>query len=130
MVKDTEPLEELNANAKRAVQQAERTVEQALNHSRGVLDNYFNFVQKAFSSYPFGGAEIGDKIKNYTEKNISTAQDFMHKLSHAKDLQDVILIQTEYMQTQFSVLTEQTKSLTEAFTKAATSAVKMPFKNS
>jgi hypothetical protein len=33
------------------------------------------------------------------------------------------------MRTQFSVLTEQTKSLTEAFTKAATSSVKMPFKN-
>jgi hypothetical protein len=104
------------------------TVEQALNHSRGVLDNYFNFMQKAFSSYPFGGAELGDKIRDYTEKNISTAQDFMQKLSHAKDLQDMFRIQTEYMQTQFSVLTEQTKSLTEAFTKAATGAVKMPLK--
>jgi hypothetical protein len=129
MAKDSNPIEELNANAKRAVQQAEQTVEQTLNHSRGVLNNYFNFVQQAFSSYPFGGAELGDKIRNYTERNISTAQEFMNKLSHAKDLQDMIRIQTEYMQTQFSVLTEQTKSLTEAFTKAATSSVKMPFRN-
>jgi len=129
MASEINAVEELNANAKRAVQQAEQTVEQTLNHSRGVLDNYFNFVQKAFSSYPFGGAELGDKIRNYTERNIATAQDFMHKLSHAKDFQDAIRIQTEYMQTQFSALTEQTKSLTEAFTKAATSSVKMPFKN-
>jgi len=128
MAKDINPVEELNANAKRAVQQAEQTVEQTLNHSRGVLDNYFNFVQKAFSSYPFGGAELGEKIRNYTERNIATAQDFMDKLNHAKDFQDVIRIQTEYMQTQFSTLTEQTKSLTGAFTKAATSSVKMPFK--
>ena len=129
MASEINAVEELNANAKRAVQQAEQTVEQTLNYSRGVLDNYFNFVQKAFSSYPFGGAELGDKIRNYTERNIATAQDFMDKLSHAKDFQDVIRIQTEYMQTQFGALTEQTKSLAEAFTKAATSSVKMPFKN-
>jgi hypothetical protein len=78
MVGEINPVEELNANAKRAAQQAEQTVEQTLSHSRGVLDNYFNFVQKAFSSYPFGGAELGDKIRNYTERNIATAQDFMH----------------------------------------------------
>jgi len=47
-------------------------------------------------------------------------------LSQAKDFQDIIRIQTEFMQTQFSVLAEQTKSLTEAFTKASTSTVKPP----
>jgi hypothetical protein len=35
-------------------------------------------------------------------------------LSQAKDFQDIIRIQTEFMQMQFSVFAEQTKSLTEA----------------
>ena len=126
MAKDTEPLEKFNANAERAVKQAEQVVEKTVDHTRGVLDDYFHFMQKAFSSYPVGGTELAEKMKSHTEHNISAAQEFVHKLSQAKDFQDIIRIQTEFMQTQFSVFVEQTKSLTEAFTKAATSTVKPP----
>jgi hypothetical protein len=65
-------------------------------------------------------------MQSYTEQNISAARDFIRKLSQAKDFQDIIRIQTEFMQEQFSVCAEQIKGLTEAFTKAATSAVKLP----
>jgi hypothetical protein len=67
-------------------------------------------------------------MKSYTEKNMSAAQQYIQKLSQAKDFQDIIRIQTEFMQTQFQALGEQTKSLGEAFTKAATEAMKPPFK--
>ena len=126
MAEDTEPLEALNANAERAVKQAEQVIEKAMDQTRGALDNYFNFMQKAFSFYPVGGTELAEKMNSYTAQNISAARDFVHKLSQAKDFQDIIRIQTEFMQTQFSVLAEQTKSLTEAFTRAATSTVKPP----
>jgi hypothetical protein len=129
MAKVAEPFEEMSANAERAVQQAEKVVEKTIDQTRGALDNYFNFMQKAFSSYPMGGTELAEKMNRYTEQNISAARDFVHKLSQAKDLQDLMRIQTEFMQTQFGVFAEQTKSLTEAFTKAATGAVKPPFKN-
>jgi len=58
MAKDTEPLEKFNANAERAVKQAEQVVEKTVDHTRGVLDDYFHFMQKAFSSYPVGGTEL------------------------------------------------------------------------
>ena len=123
MAEDTEAL---NANAERAVKQAEQVIEKTMDQTRGALDNYFNFMQKAFSFYPVGGTELAEKMNSYTAQNISAARDFVHKLSQAKDFQDLIRIQTEFMQTQFSVLAEQTKSLTEAFTKASTSTVKPP----
>jgi len=126
MAKDTEPLETLNANAERAVKQAGQVVEKTIDQTRGALDNYFSFMQKAFPFYPVGGTELAEKMSGYTAQNISAARDFVHKLSQAKDFQDIIRIQTEFMQTQFSVFTEQTKSLTEAFTKAATTTVKPP----
>ena len=126
MAEDTEPLEALNANAERAVKQAERVIEKTMDQTRGALDDYFNFMQKAFSFYPVGGTELAEKMNSYTAQNISAARDFVHKLSQAKDFQDIIRIQTEFMQTQFSVLAEQTKSLTEAFTRAATSTVRPP----
>jgi hypothetical protein len=126
MAKNTEPLEMLNTNAERAVKQAEQVVEKTIDQTRGALDNYLSFMQKAFSFYPVGGTELTEKMSRYTAQNISAARDFVHKLSQAKDFQDIIRTQTEFMQTQFSVFAEQTKSLTEAFTKAATSTVKPP----
>jgi lysyl-tRNA synthetase class II len=123
MAKDAEPLETLSVNAERAVKQAEQVVEKTVDQTRGPLDNYFSFMQKAFSFYPVDGTELGEKMNRYTAQNISAAQDFVHKLSQAKDLQDIIRIQTEFMQTQFSVLAEQTKSLTEAFTKVPISTM-------
>ena len=82
------------------------------------------------SSFPLGGTEFGEKLKSYAEKNIAATNDYINKLSQAKDLQDVVRIQTEFMQMQFNAFGEQTKSLGEAFTKAATDAVKTPFQKS
>ena len=123
MAKDTKPLEDLNANAKQVV---EKTMEQ----TRGALDNYFSFVQKAMSSFPLSGTEFGEKLKSYAETNIATANEYVRKLSEAKDLQEVVRIQTEFVQTQFNAFGEQTKSLAETFTKASTEAVKERFQKS
>ncbi len=82
------------------------------------------------SSHPWGGTEFGEKLKSYAQRNIAATHEYITKLSQAKDLQEVIRIQTEFMQTQFNVLGEQTKSLAETITKAATDAVKKPFQKS
>ena len=127
MAKDVNTFQDLEDNAQQAVKQ---TVKQTMDQTRGALDSYFSMMQKAISSLPSGGTDFGEKIKTYAETNISSAQDFVNKLSQAKDLQDITRIQTEYMQTQFKTFGEQTKNLSEVFTKAATGAVRMPFQMS
>jgi hypothetical protein len=106
--------------------QVERLVDKTVAQTRGAADDYFSFMQKAFSFYPVGGTELAEKMKSYSEQNISAAGNFLNKLSQAKDFQDIIRIQTEYMQTQFSICAEQTRGLSEAFTNAAKSTVKLP----
>ena len=123
MAKDAKPLEDLKANA-------ERALEQTMEQTRGAVDNYFNFLQKTISSYPSGGTDLGEKLKSYAEKNIAATREFILKLSQAKDFQDVVRIQTEFMQTQMNAFGEHTKTLSEEFTKAATGAAKTPFKTS
>ena len=123
MAKDTKPLQDLNANAK-------QVVEQTMEQMQGAVDNYFNFIQETMSSYPLGGTEFGEKLKSYAEKNIAATNEYVLKLSQAKDLQEAIRIQTEFVQTQFNAFGEQTKSLAETFTKAATEAVKTRFQKS
>jgi hypothetical protein len=55
---------------------------------------------------------------------ISTPLEFAQKLTQARDLQDVLRIKTEFLQTQMKSLTEQAKDLSETATKAAAGALK------
>jgi hypothetical protein len=119
MAKDQKPAEELSAIA-------EQTKQQAL----AATDNYFNFLKKAISSYPSGGMGFGDNLKTYAEQNVAAVHEFVHKLSQAKDFQDVFRIQAEFMQSQFSALNEQTKNLGEAYTKSAANALSKPLRKS
>jgi hypothetical protein len=79
--------------------QVERLVDKTVAQTRGAADDYFSLMHKAFSFYPVGGTELAEKMRSYTEQNISAAGDFVHKLSQAKDIQDIIRVQTEFMQT-------------------------------
>ena len=92
------------------------------------MDSYFDFLHKTISSCPTGGTQLGEKLKDYSEKNIAAARDCMRKLSQAKDFAEVARIQTDFMRSQFSAFGEQAKDLGEAYTKAAADAVNKPFK--
>ena len=92
------------------------------------MDSYFDFLHKTISSCPTGGTQLGEKLKDYSEKNISAARDYMRELSQAKDFAEVARIQTDFMRSQFSAFGEQAKGLGEAYTKAAADAVNKPFK--
>jgi len=137
MAKDSKPLEDLNAQAKRAVEETKQatdrmkqSVEETKEQALGAADTYFYFLNKTISSFPSGGTEFGEKLKSFAEKNVAATHQFIQQLSQAKDFQDVLRIQTEFMQTQMQAFAEQATSLAEAFTKMATSEVKMPFKTS
>ncbi len=112
MAKTKEPLEEMSAVAA-----------QTLEKTRLAADNYFNFLQKSMSSYPWGGTEIGETLKQFAERNIAAVHEYARRLSQAKTVEEVIQIQTEFMTAQFNSLAEQTKTLGEAYMKAAVRSV-------
>jgi hypothetical protein len=115
------PEDDLHANVPEAIKQ---TVEA----TRGVVEDYFSFLQKTLSSYPTGGMELGEKLKSCAEENIATIRDYVHNLGQAKDFQEVLRIQAGFMQAQFGALVEQTRSLSEACVRAAADAANKPFK--
>jgi hypothetical protein len=94
--------------------EAQRVVEQTMDQARSAVDNYFTFVQKIISSYPSGGTELGEKLKSSAQKNLAATHEFVQKLSHAKNFNDIIRIQTEFVQTQLESFGEQAKSIGEA----------------
>jgi hypothetical protein len=115
---DTRPFEEMNTIAKQIKEQA-----------LVATDDYFKFLKKTISSHLVRGSVVGTVLKSSAEKNIDLVQDFVHKLSDAKDFQDAFRAQSEFIQAQVAAIGEQTKSLSEACGKSAASVFIYPFKN-
>jgi hypothetical protein len=119
MAKGKEPAEFLTGIAT-------QTPEQITGRAQEAMGNYFTWLQNAMSASPWGNTELTKKFLSYATENVSNAFGFVQKLSQAKNLGDVVKIQTEFMTAQFSPLNEQAKNLSEIYTRTA-AAMRMPF---
>ena len=93
---------------------------------RKAVDKNFDLLQKSVSSYPLGDTELGGKAKDCAEKNITIARDYIYKLIQANNVLEVVPIQTEFMQSQLGLISEQIKSLSEIYTKATAEMLNTP----
>ena len=84
------------------------------------MENYFDIFQKNATL----NTDLTEKMKTFTEQNITAASEFAQKASNAKDFQDFCPIQTEYMQAQWRAFTEQTQDLADSVTKSTTNVMK------
>jgi hypothetical protein len=50
-------------------------------------------------------------------------QDYVHKLGRARDFQEALRIQAEFMQSQFAAMGEQTRNLGETYQRSAADAM-------
>jgi len=97
---------------------------QTMARAYSAMDYYFDHLKKTVASAPSGGTEFGEKVKACAEQNISGTQEFVRELSYAKDIQDMLRIQMEFMRSQMEAFGEQAKDLGEAYIKAASGQTK------
>ena len=97
---------------------------QNFEQTRKAMEKYADLLEKGMKASPLLDADLNKKIKDYMEKNIAAVNEFMRKLSEAKDVQSFWLVQTNFMQTQWKMLSEQMKDLGETVTKSVTGAFK------
>jgi hypothetical protein len=109
---------------KNASQGMSEMVAQATEQARSAMENYLSFVEKSMAASPWGKTDLSKKIKSNAEQNVVAAFEYAQKLTKAKDFQDLVSIQTEFVQMQLKSLTEQAKDLGETATKATTDAFK------
>jgi phasin len=102
---------------------AERSVEQA----RKAFEGFLAVAQRAsgvageLSKTSEGGAKsVGSHVLSYTERNVNAAFDLAQKLVKAKDPQEALALQSEYLKTQLSVLQEQARELGSVLQKSMT----------
>ena len=105
-----------------------KAAEETLEKAQGAMENYFGWLQKTVSASPWGNTDFSKKLIEYTTQNMSAAFEFVQRLSQAKNFEDVVKLQTEFMETQFGSFSEQAKNLSETYTKAMAGVTKgMPF---
>jgi hypothetical protein len=114
MAEDKEPFEALTATAE---QNAEQITKQT-------MENYFGLLQKTMSALPWSDTNLNRILLSHATKNVTATFAFVQKLSQAKNFEDVVKIQTEFMNAQLNSFTDQAKVIGEIYAKAATVAAK------
>ena len=117
MAKDRTPLEAFTATT--AV-----TAEQMTKQTQDAMENYFGWLQKAMSTYPWSHTNLNTILLSNALQNVTATFAFLQRLSQAKNFQDVVKIQTDFMSQQMNSFNEQAKILGEIYAKAAEDSMK------
>jgi phasin len=107
---------EMRDFADRSVSQARKAFETfmgAIRKTTGAGDSATSNPQLAAAK------DVTGKAVSYAEKNVSAAFDLAEKLVHAKDVQEVMHLQTEYMRLQMEAIQSQMKEFGEVVQKAS-----------
>jgi hypothetical protein len=78
------------------------------------------------SVFPWSNTHLNRKLLNHATENVTTTVSFMQKLSQAKSVEDVVKIQTEFMEKQIKSFSEQAKTVGEII-QAAVNVMTKPF---
>ena len=104
---------------------AERSVE----HARQAFDGFISAAHHAMSAFEGqaetarkGARDVTEKAMTFAEHNMASAFAFAHDLVRARDLQEVLRLQGDYIRRQMETLTEQARELGESTSKAAKDA--------
>ncbi len=97
---------------------AERSVVQA----RKAFEGFMGAVHKTSESMDVAGSagvkDVGSKAVSFAENNVNAAFDLAQKLVHAKDVQEVLALQTEYLKAQMEAVQQQAKEMGDVMQKA------------
>ena len=97
---------------------------EAWNKPRRPFNNSCKRLRKPFTleervtASQLGTLDISKKAMSFAERNVLSAFEFAQKVVQTKDTQELVRMQTEFVQSQMQALSEQVKDLGEV-SKAA-----------
>jgi phasin len=101
--------------------------EKSMDQAKKAFDTFISAAQQAVSTAEgqaekarAGAKEVADMSMKFAEKNVTASFDFAQRLVKAKDPQEAMHLQSEYIKSQMAALTDQAKELASAASKAGT----------
>jgi len=106
---------------------AEKSVAQA----KQAFDGFLAAAQQAISrvegqtaAAQAGATDMSRKAMAFAGQNMAASFAFAQKLAHARDVEEVMRLQAEFLKGQMQAFSEQAKELGAAFTQAAADSAK------
>ena len=104
---------------------AEKSVEQA----RQAFDGFISAAQHAVSTFEGqaesarkGAKDVAEKAMTFAQQNIASSFELAEQLVKARDVQEVMRLQADYIKRQMQVFSEQARELGESAGAAARDA--------
>ena len=82
-----------------------------LEKVQSATQNYMDTVEKTMRGFPGANDEKIATFKAYIERKVAANRDFVEKLLRAKDFQEAIRIQIEYLQSQLKAAAEDASQI-------------------
>ena len=103
--------------------------DKSVGQAKKAIDDFMDATQKAVAkaegsvnTLREGAADANRQALAYLEDNIAASFDLAHRLVRAKSVEEVAVIQQEYIQRQMRGMAEQGKNLGEMMKRTATAA--------
>jgi len=106
--------------AEQSVEQAKKAVDGFLTAAHKTATTLETQANTAQSS----AKDVSQKVMGFAEANINTSFEFAQKLVRAKDVQEVMALQQEFLKSQMQAMQAQAKDLGAAATKVAMDSAK------
>ena len=104
--------------AEQSVEQAKKAVDGFLTAAHKTAVTLENQTSTAQS----GAKDMSQKVMGFAEQNINNSFEFAQKLVRAKDIQEVMALQQEFLKSQMQAMQAQAKDLGATATKVAMAA--------
>src|SRR5215203_3421961 len=91
--------------------QIKEVAEKTINQAERGFSAFIEAANKSVSMIPNPTTDISLKALSHTEQNMKAAFDHAKKLVQAKDLQEAMRLQADFMKAQYDAATEQFKEL-------------------
>lgn len=95
--------------------------EKSVDHARKAFDDFLGAAHKAVDTYETSAQAaqqsartIGEEAIAFAEENMSATFEFAQRLVRAKTVEDLMRIQSDFIERQLAVLTEQAGKLSKA----------------
>lgn len=105
--------------------------EQSITQARKALEDFMKVAQSTVTTVEgstnqiqAGATDINNKMLSYAEENIAAAFDFAEKMARAKDMDEIVKLQSDFMTKRMSAFGEQTREIGDTAAKTASEAGK------
>jgi hypothetical protein len=119
-------MREENEDEKQFFKDLSATAEQTVEEFRGFEVNYFNSIERMMTALPWL-ADYNKRLQSYVEQDFAAALEFADELRQAKDMQDFVRIQSDYIRKCVQSFAAQMRDFVETYSNMASGVFTRPF---